>query len=695
MTTAMPPQAFRTNANAFCIANAGHCRLPGLGEPGRIAELVSAEGDGPPPDQARGVIRVRRGEPGRVYVRLVAVAFVAIAGSWLPAGNAAAFELFGIHLWGERPADEVTIDPVPYSVTLVVLSSDTDLVERIRQASVLIGREDRPPSGTVGLLARARDDREGLLATLYEEARYGGTIAIELAGRPLDDISVTEILAPEGQVAPVRITVDPGPLFVFGSVVIEGHDAPADAIAVAASAGLLPGAPARSGVVVAAEGALELAWHGRGHPFVAVTERDLVADHARNELDVRLRLTPGPVARLGRVEIVGAQDLDPAFLARHAVIPEGSRYHPHILERARTRLARLQAIASVIVRTGESLEPDGTVPVIIEVSERMQRTIGAGVTYASTEGIGVEAFWAHRNLFGQAETLRFEGEVDRLLVGGFDEFDARFVVAFSKPGFLHPLLTLDLRTGLVREDPKPYRRHAVFQESLLSYELSQHLYLRGGYIWESSIVDDAFGRDTFTLLGLPIIADYDSRDSVLDPTRGLLVRLIAEPVVDLNGRSPFLKADSEARVYHQLGDRRFVAAFRGRAGTIVGSGLADIPAHRRFYAGGGGSVRGYDYLNIGPRLDDGSLTGGRARLEGSAEMRLRVAENWSIVPFVDAGYVAETSGFSGIDAFQVGIGAGVRYHTAVGPLRLDVAVPLNPNSRDPDFAVYLGIGQAF
>lgn len=637
---------------------------------------------------------MRRGEPGKSHLTLVTVAWVLIFGLGLPGAPAAAFELFGITLWGEDPADEETVDPVPYAVTLVVLSDDPDLTERMQRASILIGREALPPSGTVGLVARARDDLEGLLATLYEEGRYGGTIGIDIAGRPLTGLSVTEKLAQAGAVAPVRITVDPGPLFVFGSVVVEGLDAPDEAAAVAASAGLLPGAPARSGTVIAAEGALELAWHRRGHPFVKTADRDLVADHARNVLDVRLKLVPGPVARLGRVEVVGAVDLDPVFLARHAVIPEGSRYHPRILERARARLAGLQAVASVVVRPGETLEADGSVPVLIQVSERKKRTIGAGANFATTEGAGFEAFWAHRNLFGRAETLRVEGEVERLDFGGFNDFDARFAVAFSRPGFLHPLLTLDLRTGLLWEDPKPYHRRAWFHEGLLSYELSEDLTLRAGYELESSIVKDAFGRDTFTLIGMPLIADYDSRDSELDPTRGLLLRLVAEPFFDLDGRSPFLKADSEIRAYHKFGGR-FVAALRGRAGTIVGSELRDIPAHRRFYAGGGGSVRGYDYLNIGPRLANGDLTGGLSRLEGSAEMRIRVAENWSVVPFVDAGYVAETTSFGGFDAFQVGVGAGVRYHTAVGPLRLDVAMPLNPHSSDPEFAVYLGIGQAF
>jgi translocation and assembly module TamA len=103
----------------------------------------------------------------------------------------------------------------------------------------------------------------------------------------------------------------------------------------------------------------------------------------------------------------------------------------------------------------------------------------------------------------------------------------------------------------------------LFNEGLLSYEWNEHVTLRGGYFVESSTIDDAFGRDTFTLVGTPLIGDYDSRDSELDPTRGMLVRLIAEPTFDLDGRSPFLKADSEIRTYHRLGSRRFMAACAG------------------------------------------------------------------------------------------------------------------------------------
>ena len=173
-------------------------------------------------------------------------------------------------------------------------------------------------------------------------------------------------------------------------------------------------------------------------------------------------------------------------------------------------------------------------------------------------------------------------------------------------------------------------------------------------------------------------------------------RLTVEPQYEIESSSPYVETDAEFRYYFALdADERYVIAGRGLAGTIWGAEIDNIPAHRRLYAGGGGSVRGYEYLNIGPRRAGFGPIGGLARVEGSLEARIKITDTIGIVPFIDAGFVTETSGFGGNNDFQVGAGLGLRYYTVVGPLRLDVAVPLNPGEGDPDFAVYFGIGQAF
>jgi translocation and assembly module TamA len=349
------------------------------------------------------------------------------------------------------------------------------------------------------------------------------------------------------------------------------------------------------------------------------------------------------------------------------------------------------------VRVADKPDASGSAPVIVEVSERKPRTIGAGVNYASTEGAGGDVYWVHRNLFGEAETLRLEARIGRVLQADtIDDYDARFDVLFGKPGVFDPYTRWDLQASALQEDPEPYNRRGVVIQSLLTHDFTDRLSLSGGLAYDWARIDDAFGRDFYTILSIPTVATYDSRDSLLDPTEGVYSRLKLEPQYSVESDALFLTADSEMRGYLALDeDRRFVLAARGLAGTIYGADIEDIPAHRRFYAGGGGSVRGYGYLNIGPRIEGYGSTGGLARVEGSLEARIKVTETIGVVPFADAGFVTETSGFSGENRFQVGVGLGLRYYSPVGPLRLDVAVPLDPQKHDPDFAVYFGIGQAF
>jgi translocation and assembly module TamA len=137
-----------------------------------------------------------------------------------------------------------------------------------------------------------------------------------------------------------------------------------------------------------------------------------------------------------------------------------------------------------------------------------------------------------------------------------------------------------------------------------------------------------------------------------------------------------------------------VLAGRAALGSIIGGSLEDIPANRRFFLGGGGSIRGYEYRSVGPRFGD-EVVGGLSFWEASVETRFRVTERIGIVPFLDAGaaYPESIPDFS--EDIRVGAGLGLRYNTGLGPLRFDVAVPLTPQADDPSVAFYVGLGQAF
>jgi translocation and assembly module TamA len=137
-----------------------------------------------------------------------------------------------------------------------------------------------------------------------------------------------------------------------------------------------------------------------------------------------------------------------------------------------------------------------------------------------------------------------------------------------------------------------------------------------------------------------------------------------------------------------------VIAGRARLGTIFGAERDRIAPSRRFYAGGGGSVRGYGFQRLGPRdpvFDD--PIGGRSLAEFALEARVRVG-NFGIVPFIDAGNIY-TSPLPKLDDLRFGAGIGVRYHTRFGPIRVDLGTPLSRQRDDPRLAVYVSLGQAF
>jgi translocation and assembly module TamA len=190
--------------------------------------------------------------------------------------------------------------------------------------------------------------------------------------------------------------------------------------------------------------------------------------------------------------------------------------------------------------------------------------------------------------------------------------------------------------------------------------------------------------------------DWDFSDDLLNPTRGGRLSLLAAPYVDTLGPDRrFAKARLTHTRYLGLHDD-VILALRGSVGGIGGADLDDIPADERFYAGGGGSVRGIPYQLAGPLDEDDDPTGGRSLLEVGAELRYRATESIGLVLFLDGGTVADSAVPDFSEELRWGAGPGLRYFTPIGPLRVDVGFPLNARQGVDDlFQLYLSIGQAF
>ena len=625
--------------------------------------------------------------------RLAMISFCLVAGLTGPAG---AFELFGIHLFGERKSEETVREPVPDPVAYtaeMTVKDRAELDKRLRAVSELLDKQSEPPSGTIGLLSRAQSDHQQLIATLYEEGHYGGTVSIRIGGRPYQEIPINETLARAEPVA-VAISVDPGPVFTFGLLEFPGAS---DDASSAAALGLVAGEPARSGLILQAENRLIEAWRMRGYPHARISDRTITADHATQRLDVVIAVEKGRAATFGTVTVTGTERMDADFVARQAGIPAGQVYSSNTIKAAAKRLRALEVFDSVVITEAETLAPDGTLPIIINVGERKRRVIGIGVTASNTEGFGAEAFWAHRNLFGRAEQFRIEGAVNRIGdASGVDDLDYHAAITFAKPSVLGPATTLTAGLAADQENPDAFSKRAVSGEIGLTRIFNDQITGSAGLEVEWSKTTDVFGARTNLLIGIPLALVYDSRDSTLNPTEGYRATVMAEPIYDAQNSNAFFIAQGSLASYLSLSDAdSIVLAARIAAGSIVGASLAAIPSDRRFYAGGGGSIRGYAFQAASPRTASGVLTGGRSFAEASLEARIAVTDTIGIVPFIDIGGAFADSLPGSDGTFFAGAGVGLRYLTPVGPLRLDVAVPLKTIQGEPDYGIYVGFGQAF
>ena len=608
------------------------------------------------------------------------------------------FEFFGIKLFedqSEKDADAVIADPVAYSVTFDTAGAEKDVADVIRNASDLAANQDAPASGIAGLVARARGDYRRILGSLYDQGYYGGTVSIQLNG-----VEAAR-LAPDARMArpvAVRIAVNPGPLFHFRNLVIVNR-APLPANAddrrpTPESLGFVMGGVARGTIVVRAEQAQIDAWRRLSYAKAAAGERKVVADHRTSSLDVTLTIDPGRAAAFGEVTVTGTERMDPQFVREQTGLEVGEVYSPDAVARAQKRLARLDVFRSLRLEAAEDIGSDGLLPFTVFVQEQALHRIGAGATFSTVDGLGVEGYWLKRNLFGHAERIRLDARIAGIAFPiNTAEFDYAFGGTFTKPGFLTPDTDLVASVSAERETLDNYTETSLTARTGLTHYLTDEITLEGGLAYKRARFEDDFGTRDFSTLSAYAGATFDNRDDKADAHRGWYLNGRVEPFYDLNYGVLAAQGIAEARTYFALGDNAVLAG-RLKAGIVAGPSLSEIPPDKLFFAGGGGSVRGYAYRSIGVDNPDGTTTGGRYLLEGSVEARYRFNNDFGAVAFVDGGYVAADT-FPDISQLRLGAGIGLRYYTGLGPLRLDVAIPVNKRPGDSSYALYLGIGQAF
>lgn len=667
---------------------------------------------------------LRRATRGSVRTGGFAFA-VMLSAQPLPAG---AFDLSSLDIFGFFGKKDVppAVSPttLPYALTFDLgdASDAKALTRTLQDASLLYRlRQDAPPDADT-LARRMGADLDPLVDALWSQGYFNAELALVV-----DDIALKVGTQPDAALlralashrnrdaVPITIRVKPGPVFGLREIAVveRGRDSGGAIENPSKVTRLKPGDPATSASLRAAQAALVDYLRGRSRPLAKIVELRPVVDHATGIMDVTYVVEPGPVAGFGDVTIGQTDEIPPAVVRSFIYLEPGDPYSPKALADMRRSVASIPAVGSVRVREADRLDGSGNLPIFVEVTERPKRLLGFSARYSTIDGPAVKTYWEHRNLFGGAERLRLEGSlflaprIDGTKISGINDFEpsdigGRFGFSFLKPalwGSRYDLLidSFATRERVGTERYGGYTARYANGIAAIRRRFDETFSVQAGLEIERGQTSDVLGEITYTLVGIPVSLKYDTTDSELDPTRGVrAVASVAAYPTFLGSTVGIVQSKAAVSTYYALDeDARYVLAGRIGFGSVAGAKLAEIPATRRFYAGGGGSVRGYAYRSLSPLGPLDQLTGGASLFEASAEARIKITDTIGIVPFFDAG-MAFASSFPDFEQrLQMAAGIGLRYYTSIGPIRVDVAAPLNPRKGDKPLALYVSIGQAF
>lgn len=643
-----------------------------------------------------------------------ALALIVAAGG---ATDTRAFDFFG--LFGKPDQAAPSADAAAYDVVFSGIDDDSRLAEAIRDASKVWRLRLEAPSSGVGLARRVVSDFGAIADALWASGYFDAQVRATVAGVPVTpdgagaDAAARAVDALRGQsLAPVRYDIAPGPLFKVRNVLVydaRTHAQMDSALIDRTRPGADPAGPARAGALRAVQAAWVDQLRAQSYPLARVVDMRPVILHDLDVMDVAVTIDPGPRAGIGEIALKGSPGVDPSVIRSFIYLENGEAYSPKKIADTRKSISQIEAIGGVRIEDSEKLDANGNLPLLVTTSERKLHAVAMSAQFSNTDGPSARASWTHRNLFGGAERLRFDVEAGVARLGGASTFkgfsslrwqDAvgRVGASFVKPALWGTRNDLLVDAAFIRESADYYYASYGSANVAVRHRFDEYLSAQAGLELEAGRTVDAWGGHNYSLLGVPLAVNYDSTDDRLAPTRGVRANLRIAPYVKaLPHGVGMVQSKAQVSAYRALDeDARYVLAARVAAGSTVGAKIDDVPANRRFFAGGGGSVRGYRYRSLSPENGFGRPTGGLSFFETSVEARIKITHDIGVVPFVDAG-----SAFSSpypdfhTSSIRMAAGLGLRYYTAIGPIRLDLALPVNRKPGDSKFGVLIGVGEAF
>lgn len=560
-----------------------------------------------------------------------------------------------------------------------------ETLSRLKESSQLIELHDTPYTNISGLRRRADRDAQKLVRVLHSKAYYSAAV----------DISIDKDHVP----ILVTIEVKPGPIYTFAEFLLTPSDSEAANYEEQANLyskinfnvlNITLGKPAYPKDIIEAEENVLLYLAKQGYCHAMIKKRDVIADQTKHTITVALYLNSGPKTYFGPVSISGLSKVKESVITKKICWQEGYLYNPVAIERTTAALESSGLFSSIAITPAEELSAENRVPVHIEVKESKSRSIGAGVAYATQRGPGMTAEWENRNLRGVGEKLSFTTTL------WSDLQDA--ILLLTQPDYRCRGQDLLWIAEMHHETTKGYTESSLSLSSILEKQINTKTKISYGLTYKRLRDTHAANDGNFNLMKTPLHIRWNNANNLLDPTSGISLIFKSIPSLQfLNSQFAYCINTLSYGVYMPLKkNHRVVFATKLTVGSIFGGSIHAIPSSEMFYEGSDNTLRGYQYQTVSPLNGDDKPVGGRSLLVTTNELRMRSSETLGWVLFYDLGNVFRKA-LPDLDHRMLqSAGAGIRYHTPVGPLRCDIAFPLNRRKHlDPRFQIYLSVGQTF
>jgi len=573
--------------------------------------------------------------------------------------NAFAFEDYDIDIKGIESEETLTI---------------------IKSVSGLISLKDIPPVSDASLKRRAEADIEQFIKALHSLSYYGAKVVLKI----------------DFEKKPVHIlfTIDEGDFYNLVSFNIkpsskkEFPEYPLESITLG-ELGIQLNNHALPKDILFAEEKLLMLIKQAGYPLSSIEKREVIVDQKNKQMQVTLIVDEGPKTYFGNAEFSGNHTVSVDFLQKKISWLPHFIYDPAKLESTQNALEQTNLFSTISIEHGE-LNEDLTLPILIQLEEAKHRSIGLGASYATQRGLGAAIEWEHRNVRSMGEKLSLKANIWK------EQQEATLL--YLIPDFLTAEQDLRFILDYEHQRTKGYSENSYSFSTIVERQLNEHMRISYGGMYKQLHDTRSDNNRDFNLIKAPLQLRFNNTNSILDPTEGFSINLKVVPSVQVFRPQFFYSINTLVSTFYLplREDHRLSLANKITFGTILGATRHSIPPSERFYAGSENLLRGYHYLSVSPLNRHKRPIGGRSMLINSVELRYRHNETLGFVGFYELGNVYASYVPNLKDRMIQSTGIGIRYYTPVGPLRADLAFPLNRRKHlDGPFQFYISIGQAF